>query len=125
MSDTIIISAEELSDLTRQAFERAGFCKIDAEAAAEILVTTDLMGISTHGVHRLDQYLKRVRAGMINPAPNIVADDRAPALAILDGDDGQGQVVAARALELAMSKARANGIAYVCLLYTSPSPRDA
>mgnify|MGYP001315452356 CR=1 FL=1 len=28
-------------------------------------------------------------------------------IAILDGDDGQGQVVAARALELAMSKARA------------------
>ena len=115
MSDTIIISAEELSDLTRQAFERAGFCEIDAEAAAEILVTTDLMGISTHGVHRLDQYLKRVRAGMINPTPNIITDDRAPALAILDGDDGQGQVVAARALELAMSKARANGIAYVAV----------
>ena len=114
MSDTII-SAKDLSDLTQQAFERAGFCEIDAEAAAEILVTTDLMGISTHGVHRLDQYLKRVRAGMINPAPNIITDDRAPALAILDGDDGQGQVVAARALELAMSKARANGIAYVAV----------
>ena len=75
------------------------FCQSDAEAAAEILVTTDLMGISTHGVHRLEQYIKRVRTGMINSAPKIVADDRAPALAILDGDDGQGQVVAARALE--------------------------
>ena len=113
MSDTVNINAEELSGLTRRAFERAGFCQSDAEAAAEILVTTDLMGISTHGVHRLEQYIKRVRAGMINSAPKIVADDRAPALAILDGDDGQGQVVAARALELAMTKARANGIAFV------------
>ena len=70
MSDTFNINAEELSGLTRRAFERAGFCQSDAEAAAEILVTTDLMGISTHGVHRLEQYIKRVRAGMINSAPS-------------------------------------------------------
>ena len=113
MSETSKISAEDLSNLVRQGFERVGCPSGDAETAAEILVTTDLMGISTHGVHRLEQYLKRVRAGVINPIPNITVDDRAPALAILNGDGGQGQVVAARALELAMSKARANGIGYV------------
>ena len=115
MSQTITISAEQLSGLTQRAFERAGFPAGDAEAAAEILITTDLMGISTHGVHRLEQYLKRVSAGMVQAAPEITIDDRAPALAVMDGGDGQGQVVAARALELAMSKARANGISYVAV----------
>jgi len=115
MTENITISAEELSALTQQAFENAGFPKNDAETVAEIMVTTDLMGISTHGVHRVEQYLKRVSAGMVQAAPEITIDERAPALAIIDGGDGQGQVVAARALELAMSKARANGIAYVAV----------
>lgn len=119
MPDAIMISAEELSGLARQAFKNAGFPESDAEAAAEILVAADLMGISTHGVHRLDQYLKRVRAGMVRATPEIRVDDRAPALAILDGGDGQGQVIGARALELAMAKARANGVAYVAVKNSS------
>ena len=114
MSDApVTVSAEELSALARQAFEAAGFPAADAETAAEILVTTDLMGISTHGVHRLEQYLKRVSAGVVQAAPEITVDDRAPALAIVDGGAGQGQVVGARALELAMRKARETGAAFV------------
>ncbi|MEK9724193.1 MAG: Ldh family oxidoreductase, partial [Rhodospirillaceae bacterium] len=77
MSAQTTISAEDLAHLTRQAFSRAGFPDNDAETAAEVLVTTDLMGIATHGVHRLDQYLKRVRAGVVNAAPDIAVDDRA------------------------------------------------
>ena len=115
MSSTITITAETLSNLVNTAFLKTGFSKTDAETAAELLVTAELMGISTHGISRLDQYLKRVRSGVVNPTPNISIDNRAPGLAILDGDDGQGQVVGARALELAMSKARENGIAYVAV----------
>lgn len=109
------ITAEDLSHLTQIAFESAGFSKSDAETVAEILVTSDLMGISTHGVQRLEQYLKRVRAGVVNAKPKIIIEDRAPALAVMDGDAGQGQVVASRALELALSKARANGISYIAV----------
>lgn len=109
----VFISAEELSALTTEAFRRAGFPDNDAEAVAEILVTTDLMGISTHGVHRVEQYLKRVEAGVVKAIPDIQIEDRAPALAIIDGDGGQGQVVGAKALECAMAKARANGIGLV------------
>ena len=71
----------ELPDLTRQAFERAGLVKSTREAAAEL--GHDLMA-SHPMAHRLDQYLKRVR-GMIKLKPNIITDDRAPALAILTG----------------------------------------
>jgi len=112
-SSQIFIPAQELSALAKQAFQNAGFPDADADTVAEILVTTDLMGISTHGVHRIEQYLKRVEAGMVQAAPEISVEDRAPALAIVDGGDGQGQVVGARALDIAMKKARENGFALV------------
>jgi len=114
-TEPVTISAEDLSALTKQAFVNAGFPDSDADAVAEILVTTDLMGISTHGVHRLEQYLKRVEAGVVQAKAEITIDDRAPALAVVDGGAGQGQVVAARALEVAMKKARETGIAYVAV----------
>ena len=88
---TITISTEELKALTIAAFCNAGFTKADADTVAEILVTTDLMGISTHGVHRIEQYLKRVRAGVVPAQPEIKVIDKAASLAVVDGGGGQGQ----------------------------------
>lgn len=115
VASQVFISAEELSALATEAFLRAGFPLNDAETVAEILVTTDLMGISSHGVHRIEQYLKRVEAGVVQANPKIRIDDRAPALAIMDGGAGQGQVVGVKALELSMAKARNTGIGYVAV----------
>ena len=88
MADTVTIDAETLSSLTKQAFIRAGFPENDAETSAEILITTELMGISTHGVSRLEQYIKRIRAGVVKADPKISVTSQAPAIAIIDGDDG-------------------------------------
>ena len=60
MSDTEIIAEAELSALAARAFENAGLTPEDAATTARHLVLMDLMGVSTHGVHRLEQYLKRI-----------------------------------------------------------------
>ncbi|MEK9754623.1 MAG: Ldh family oxidoreductase [Rhodospirillaceae bacterium] len=113
MVASINVPAVELKALTVAAFERAGFSKSDADTTAEILISTDLMGIGTHGVHRVEQYLKRVEAGVVPARPDIRAFDKAPSIAAVDGGGGQGQVVGARALELAITKAIKTGIAFV------------
>jgi len=113
MSETETITAEELKALAVAAFQHAGFSKADADTTAEILVTTDLMGIGTHGVHRLDQYLKRIRAGVVPAKPQIAVADKAPSIAVVDGGGGQGQVVGAKALEVAITKAIQSGIGFV------------
>jgi LDH2 family malate/lactate/ureidoglycolate dehydrogenase len=113
MAVTVNIPADELKALTVAAFERAGFTKADADTTAEILISTDLMGIGTHGVHRLEQYLKRVEVGVVPARPDIRVFDKAASVAVVDGGGGQGQVVGARALELAITKAIKTGIAFV------------
>ena len=112
-ADTVTVTATDLKELTVAAFKHAGFNDADADTAAEILITTDLMGISTHGVHRLDQYLKRVRAGVVQARPDIQVHDKAASLAVVDGGAGQGQVVAAKGLEVAITKAIKTGIGFV------------
>ncbi|MBT6096273.1 MAG: Ldh family oxidoreductase [Rhodospirillaceae bacterium] len=111
--DRVTISAEDLKALAIRAFVRAGFGQHDADTTAEILITTDLMGISTHGVHRLDQYLKRIDAGVVPAQPDIKVIDKAASIAVVDGGGGQGQVVGARALETAIVKAIKSGIGFV------------
>ena len=112
-SDVLHVAVTELKALTAQAFSNTGFSDADADTAAEILVTTDLMGVSTHGVLRLEQYLKRVEAGVVQAKPEIKVIDKMASLAVVDGGAGQGQIVAARALEVAIIKGIKTGIGFV------------
>ncbi len=65
------------------------------------------------GVVRFAIYARRVLEGGITPRAEIrVVLDR-PATALLDGGDGFGQVVAYRAMALAMGKARGGGVGAV------------
>ncbi|HAD87870.1 MAG TPA: hydroxyacid dehydrogenase [Rhodospirillaceae bacterium] len=113
MSDTEIIAAGELTALAVSALEQTGMPSADAQTTAHHLVTMDMMGVSTHGVHRLDQYVNRLKVGAVKVLPEIVVEDKGPNLAVIDGGDGQGQVVGQRALDLAMEKAKATGLSYV------------
>ena len=62
---------------------------------------------------RLPQYVRRLRAGGINPRPDIRVTKTAPATALVDGDNGMGHLVMARAAETAIGIARASGIGWV------------
>jgi LDH2 family malate/lactate/ureidoglycolate dehydrogenase len=69
-------------------------------------------GIS-HGVMRLSWYAARLRAGVCDPVarPEVVVD--AGAIAVIDGHEGMGQVLAKRAAEEAIARAKAHGIGAV------------
>ena len=86
--------------------------------AAHVLVVADLQGIKTHGTARLPAYIKRIRKGLINPSPILKVTVPAPALRLLDGDDGLGQVVGLAGIRAAIKGARENG---VCLAACSRS----
>ena len=87
----------------------------DARLAADTLVQADLWGHQSHGVMRLSWYVARLQAGVCDPVakPEFVVD--AGALAVLDGQDGMGQVLTARAMQDAVRRAKAHGIGAVAL----------
>jgi LDH2 family malate/lactate/ureidoglycolate dehydrogenase len=85
----------------------------DANVVAGLMAQADLQGSDGHGVIRLPQYVKRIRAGGINTRPNIhVVQDRA-AMAVVDGDNAMGHLAVSRAVNLAIEKARSVGVAWV------------
>jgi len=109
------IMPDDLADFCIAAMRRCGMSAADAQITADVLVTTDLWGIHTHGVVSLRQYLRRVQAGGLaaRAEPEIVAEGAG--WACLDGKGAMGMVSSHRAMTLAMAKARGAGIGYVAL----------
>ncbi|MGA8952592.1 MAG: Ldh family oxidoreductase [Xanthobacteraceae bacterium] len=112
-SDVPRVPAERLAAFIFRAFAAAGVPAGDAQILANLMVEADLRGSDTHGVIRLPLYVRRIRAGGVNAAPNIrVVSDR-PSAALIDGDNGMGHLVMRRAAELAIEKARVTGVGWV------------
>ncbi len=95
------------------AFETVGMPPADARVVAALMAEADLQGSDGHGVIRLAQYLKRIRAGGVNLNPQIRVVQERAAMALIDGDNGMGHLVMKRAAELAIEKARIAGVAWV------------
>ena len=94
------------------AYRAAGVPAADADKAADFMARSDLSGADGHGVFRLPQYIRRIKAGGINVRPNILVDRTAPGTALVHGDNGLGALVVSRAVETAIEIAHA-GVGWV------------
>ena len=112
-NDVTRIPAERLSAFIARAFTAAGLPADDAATLANLMVEADLRGSDTHGVIRLPLYVRRIRAGGVNPRPNIRLVRDRPSAGLIDGDNGMGHLVMRRAAALAIEKAQATGIGWI------------
>lgn len=107
------LPASALEDFCARAFEAAGLPPADARTVARLMAEADLQGSDGHGIFRLPQYVRRIRAGGINPKPRIRIERERAATALVHGDNGMGHLVMKHAAELAIEKARGAGSAWV------------
>ena len=89
-----------------------------ARLTAKALVTTDAMGVFTHGTKLLAGYIKKLQGGGYHATATPQIERQGPAWAVVDGESALGQVGCDFAIRLAMKKAREVGIAYVGLRNT-------
>jgi LDH2 family malate/lactate/ureidoglycolate dehydrogenase len=104
---------ETLVAFTRDVLSACGLPGREADAVAWAIVEANLLGFDSHGMIRLPQYFPLLRAGRINPRPNIRVAQRAPATAVVDGDNGMGHLVMRFAAQTAVEMARETGIGWV------------
>ncbi len=114
-----IVSYSALQSFLQAAFEHEGLPTADAAQVARLMADADLQGSDGHGVIRLPQYVKRLRAGGINKHPNIRVVQERAAMAVVDGDNGMGHLVVSRAVDIAIEKARTAGVAWVGTRYSN------
>jgi len=87
-----------------------------AETTAEMMLETDLRGVDSHGISMLPSYDREFRAGRLNMRPVFTTVREAPSLALIDADASLGHPVSVHAMNLAVDKCRATGVAVVSVV---------
>jgi LDH2 family malate/lactate/ureidoglycolate dehydrogenase len=103
----------EVRSFAQSCLIRAGATEEHAASLAELLVAADTRGHFSHGLNRLDMYVKEIESGICDgqAAPEVVQET--PATAFVDGKNGIGPVVGTFCMDLAIKKAKTVGIAWV------------
>ena len=109
----VIKKADELREITIKVIMRAGADERNANRLAEALISSNLCGVDTHGVFMLPIYVDSVKAGDLDPRawPEIIKET--PNSALVKGNWTFGHVTAKYAMEVAIEKAKENGISIV------------
>lgn len=108
-----IFSYERLYQFTYTVFKSIGCSDADASVATTVLLNADVRGIDSHGVARLSGYVRLWEAKRINASPNIKIIHETPSTATVNGDAGLGLVVAPKAMQIAIDKAKNVGTGWV------------
>lgn len=108
-----------LKEFMEESFISVGISKENAKITSSILLKADLRGIESHGIARLPIYLKRIQLGVINTNPNIVIKNETNGTALLDADNGLGQVATYKAMEVCIQKSKVNGIASIGIQHSN------
>jgi len=108
-----------LASFCTAVLEAVGVPGDDAEITARRLVEADARGRSGHGLIRLGPYVDRIEAGGVNLNPTIILLNETPTSALVDGDNGLGQVVMTHATRTAMAKAKESGMAWVGTVHSN------
>lgn len=109
MPDYHRIPVQQLTEFARACLEWADMPPDDAAIGAENLVRADLRGIETHGVNRLAGYVRGLKAGRLNPRPELRILHESPATLLVDADGGLGVVTSARVMDMCLDRAAAAG----------------
>ncbi len=110
-----VIPERTLKDFCAGILAHAGVPADHAGEIVENLVEADLRGVESHGVVRLPIYVRRLRAGIVNPQPRLRTLRDTRTTAVVDGDNGMGQWVGMRAMDIAIGKGRAGNCAFVAV----------
>jgi len=112
------ISLKTLTDFGTRLLVRLGVPAGDAQYIAEVAVTAEAMGVTTHGLVQLSALEGQIGKG-VDPArqPRIVKDHGA--MALIDGDGAIGQIAMRMAGQLGAKKAKQHGVALIGVGSTS------
>jgi LDH2 family malate/lactate/ureidoglycolate dehydrogenase len=115
MSSSATVQIQDITDFAARLLVAAGTPGVYAHTVAEALVDADVEGLASHGTMLLPMYLDRITAGSVAPKmPGRVISDTGAQI-VIDADNGLGQIVAEKAVGMAVERARKYGLAAVAV----------
>ena len=108
------VMPKPLSHWAKEVLVHFGFCSAAAQATADMLVEADVHGLQSHGVSiSLPRYLILLERKLVNKNDEVTVVQETPTTALLDGRDNLGAIVAEKAIDILLDKARSHNSAWV------------
>ena len=108
-------TAEELTTVCLNVFQKLKIPAGEAEVVTKSMVDANRVGHDSHGVIHLPKYVRELEAELIQPGAPTETLHESASIAVLDGNWGFGPVIATRAVELAIQKAKQTDISSVAV----------
>ncbi|XP_068168219.1 uncharacterized oxidoreductase YjmC-like isoform X1 [Antennarius striatus] len=108
-----LISKAEVQTFIERCMIAVGTQPHHARSLAEVLVEGDHRGHYSHGLNRMDMYVKDIQTGICAKDGEPVVDKESSATALVNGKNLLGPVVGNFCMNLAIKKARDVGIGWV------------
>ena len=114
-SDVIYIKANILRNFIKDVFIKLGVPVGYADICSDVLITSDLRGIDSHGIGRLKMYYDRIKEGIQKPVTMLRIVKETETTALVDGGNGMGHVISHKAMMMAIEKARKLGMGSIAV----------
>ena len=108
-------TAEELTTICLNVFQKLNISASEAEIVTHSMVDANRVGHDSHGVIHLLKYVRELETGLIEPGVPIETLHESASIAVLDGNWGFGPVIATRAVEVAIQKAKQTDVSSVAV----------
>lgn len=108
-----------LRKFMEEVLAKLGVSENKAEIISDVFLRADLKGFSTHGLLRFPRLVKSIEEGFQIPKAKIKIEREQKNSTIINGNSGLGMVIAKKAMELAIRKAKNNSIAAVGVYNTN------
>ncbi|MCF6096332.1 Ldh family oxidoreductase [Thermovorax subterraneus] len=102
-----------VKEFVADIFKNAGLNAAHSEIIADSLICAEARGIKSHGLVRVSTYVSRMECGATNKNANYRIEKIKGAVALLDADNGFGQVAAYYGSKLAVTLAKKYGTGVV------------
>ena len=111
-----VIRPQALQKFASELLQRGIGCHAgEADEVARHLVRANLTGHDSHGVGMLPRYFNDAKKGLLVPNAELKVDKNEGFAVVVDGQRGFGQRVTRDALDLAIQRAKTNGISVLAL----------
>jgi len=122
-ADSVVLSAEAARRLARSMFEAYGVPSQSALVVADHLVENSLLGVHSHGLIRVPQYVEEILRREVDPIAAPALTRRNNAILYVEGNRCFGQLAASLAAVEAVPAASTHGISLVLVRRTGHAGR--
>src|SRR6266542_6630383 len=116
-AEMLTISADRLTKVASDIFRAAGATEENTDCVVSALVGANLAGHDSHGILRIPAYVADIKRGRLDPKATPEVVQETGATATIDGGSTFGQVGARASADLAIAKAKDNGLAAVTAMH--------